>query len=324
MARQTGSIGFVEDIVGFFSQKDRDHMAFMMDLGAWDSVRDNAVGIERETREGRMPPAPDPQWTPDQVQRFSAWINEGMPKHRSSKYAAYFTELDAWTEYWDIYKPETQGRFYNGDGTTPGMLSTIFPLIEKWREYAQFESEPEGPDVLVELQARMADPVVASEFREMEELLDRLVRSHFAIDGTLDVEAFLDAFESFGRDTLPLDHDRDARVPDGDFRKEHAKYHRMDGAGLWFVWAGFLDCASLLENSAAHAKSRLLMMAAITIGCPMDFVFRERSRSRPGYRKDERTVKLLRRRALRFANSWDAAASEARDLFRIHDAGVPG
>ena len=32
------------------------------------------------------------------------------------RYMAWFHELDAWTEYWDIYHPETHGRFYFGDG----------------------------------------------------------------------------------------------------------------------------------------------------------------------------------------------------------------
>ena len=45
-----------------------------------------------------------------------------------SRYSAFFHELDAWTEYWDIYHPETCGRYYFGDGREgPGLLTRLLP-----------------------------------------------------------------------------------------------------------------------------------------------------------------------------------------------------
>jgi len=50
-----------------------------------------------------------------------------------SKYA-YFKELDAWTEYWDIYHPETGGRYYFGDGEQPGLLAAFRPTPFCYRD----------------------------------------------------------------------------------------------------------------------------------------------------------------------------------------------
>jgi hypothetical protein len=45
-----------------------------------------------------------------------------------TRYVAWFHELDAWTEYWDVYHPESRGRFYFGDGDTePGLLTQFLP-----------------------------------------------------------------------------------------------------------------------------------------------------------------------------------------------------
>ena len=40
-----------------------------------------------------------------------------------ARYCAWFHDLDAWTEYWDVYQPQSRGRFYFGDGPdAPGLL----------------------------------------------------------------------------------------------------------------------------------------------------------------------------------------------------------
>src|SRR5580698_3567986 len=45
-----------------------------------------------------------------------------------ARYAAWFHELDAWTEYWDLYHPETRGRYYFGDGEVEaGLLTPLLP-----------------------------------------------------------------------------------------------------------------------------------------------------------------------------------------------------
>ena len=45
-----------------------------------------------------------------------------------SRYAAWFHELDAWTENWDIFHPETEGRYFFGNGRDQeGLLSAFMP-----------------------------------------------------------------------------------------------------------------------------------------------------------------------------------------------------
>ena len=46
----------------------------------------------------------------------------------ASRYAAWFHDLDAWTEYWDIYHPESKGRYYFGNGRDEqGLLPAYMP-----------------------------------------------------------------------------------------------------------------------------------------------------------------------------------------------------
>src|SRR6266480_1862152 len=62
-------------------------------------------------------------------------VNRGGVRHPSpehseddQRYVAWFHELDAWTEYWDIYHPETRGHFYFGDGESElGLLTRFLP-----------------------------------------------------------------------------------------------------------------------------------------------------------------------------------------------------
>ena len=83
--------------------------------------------------------------------------------------AEFFWELDSWTEYWDIYRPETHGRYYFGDGEHPGYLSAFLPtpkrlrnpVFDSWKTMAlcsdgdadaalleRFESEARRPHVV--------------------------------------------------------------------------------------------------------------------------------------------------------------------------------
>ena len=61
---------------------------------------------------------------------------------RLARFAAYFHELDAWTEYWDLYHPETRGRYYFGHESDPGLLDLIVPrshptaIFDAWNRRA--------------------------------------------------------------------------------------------------------------------------------------------------------------------------------------------
>lgn len=54
--------------------------------------------------------------------------NSATEREALRRHAAWFHELDAWTEYWDVYHPETKGRFYFGDGAGErGLLTRFLP-----------------------------------------------------------------------------------------------------------------------------------------------------------------------------------------------------
>jgi hypothetical protein len=67
------------------------------------------------------------------------------------RYVAWFHELDAWTEYWDVYHPETRGRYYFGDGgEEPGLLTQILrisndPLLLRSGALWRWESSRPSP-----------------------------------------------------------------------------------------------------------------------------------------------------------------------------------
>lgn len=54
-----------------------------LDLAAYDAVRQSATSIAdrvQRTGFGRMPPPPDPPWTPEQRALFDTWVTEGFPR----------------------------------------------------------------------------------------------------------------------------------------------------------------------------------------------------------------------------------------------------
>jgi hypothetical protein len=71
-------LSFERDIRPLFREEDIDAMAFVFDLSSFDDVQDNAEEIHVRLQEGTMP-CDDP-WPPDQVERFRAWIDAGMPR----------------------------------------------------------------------------------------------------------------------------------------------------------------------------------------------------------------------------------------------------
>src|SRR5512140_2596335 len=79
------------------------------------------------------------------------------------RYVAWFHELDAWTEYWDVYHPETKGRFYFGDGQTEeGLLGRFLPRTTypppwtAWTRVALGAAQPE------DFRAEVRKPEVAA------------------------------------------------------------------------------------------------------------------------------------------------------------------
>src|ERR1700675_2714555 len=88
------------------------------------------------------------------------------------RYVAWFHELDGWTEYWDIYHPETRGRFYFGDGETEEGLLTRFmpreqypPVCTAWMRMALLQGTPE------KFRAEAVVPDIASAVMEVDNLV---------------------------------------------------------------------------------------------------------------------------------------------------------
>jgi hypothetical protein len=66
-------------IKSFFRQFDIDSMTDMgIDLGKYESVRDNAGEIYTRTKAGEMPC--DEPWPQDKVATFGQWVDAGKPK----------------------------------------------------------------------------------------------------------------------------------------------------------------------------------------------------------------------------------------------------
>ncbi len=69
---------FARDIRPLFTDEDVEHMVdFDIDLGSYDSVKENAEGIYERLVDGTMPPGMP--WSDEQVSAFRRWIDEGCP-----------------------------------------------------------------------------------------------------------------------------------------------------------------------------------------------------------------------------------------------------
>ena len=72
-----GAPSFESEIRPLFRPEDVDAMSFAFDLGSYDDVRTNAEDIYERLADGSMPC--DTAWPDDDVERFRAWIDAGMP-----------------------------------------------------------------------------------------------------------------------------------------------------------------------------------------------------------------------------------------------------
>jgi hypothetical protein len=79
--REVGCSSYAVDIRPKFTDEDVLHMNDMvgMDLGSYETVRDNAeLILERlQSASGPMPPPPRGPWSPEWIQCFRQWISEG-------------------------------------------------------------------------------------------------------------------------------------------------------------------------------------------------------------------------------------------------------
>lgn len=248
-----------------------------------------------------------------------------LPDNSSAehRYVAWFHELDAWTEYWDIYHPETHGRFYFGDGKTERGLLTQFlprdgcpPVFIAWTRMALLLSSANifADEVRV--------PEVASAVLEVDKLISQLFTKHFGDATHHDVQSdYLEAIFRFATDSLPSAIERDMKIAEDDPRKSTAGRHTLEGDLMWFAWALHTEAAHILVGPDEDHARRALLLSGIATGCAANFAWRGHRRTRSEYCADTRTASLLRERGILWAADFESAAKEIHTLYRIREWG---
>jgi hypothetical protein len=239
------------------------------------------------------------------------------------RYVGWFHELDAWTEYWDIYHPETRGRYYFGDGSTENGLLTRFlprdrcpPAFSAWTRMAR------GLDATTVFANEVRVPEVAAAVMEVDVLLARLFGKYFgdAADPRVRTDYLTSVFR-FATDSLPPASERNARISDADPRKPTAGRHTLDGDLMWFAWALQIEAANAIVGIDEGHVRRALLLAGVATGCAANFAWRGHRRTRAEYHPDAATASLLRDRGRQWASNFQAAAQEVHALYRIREWG---
>ena len=248
------------------------------------------------------------------------------------RYVAWFHELDAWTEYWDVYHPESRGLYYFGDGAgAPGYLSRFLPRDSRppvwtaWLNMALSAGDPGGPAATEAFVHAVRDPPVREAILEVDALLERLFAKHFGAPEVPEVRLdYLEGVFRFAIDTLPAATERYARIADDDPRKSTSGRHTLEGDLMWFAWAMHTEAAQALARPGSDRRGdarRALSLAGVNVGCAAQFAWKGHRRTRPEYRADDATARLLRERGLRWAVDFTAAAAEAHALYRFREFG---
>jgi hypothetical protein len=243
------------------------------------------------------------------------------------RYQGWFHSLDAWTEYWDIFHPESRGRYYFGDDATePGLLRQFLPRDDYPLAFMAWNAMTLGYTDREPFVAEVRRPDVAEAVMEVDGLLGRLFDDYFgdAADPVVQSD-YLEATFRFAIDTLPPARERDAKVPADDPRKKTAGRHRLEGDLMWFIWALQIEAAHAIAGShdPGYARRRL-HLTGVAVGCPADFAWRGHRRTRPEYSPSAETVALLRERSATWLNDLQAAANEIHALYRFREWGHDG
>jgi len=328
--RMIGNVGFEEDIRPLFTDGDIVCMGNHFDLSDWRSVKENSDRILSRLRRDNpllsaMPP-PD-GWPEEKKVLFASWIEDGAPKRRGDNYAAFFRDLDSYTEYHDVYGRPTEENYMQYVGRYFGRDRNL--ALNLWKEYAELSLEDaEYKDELwEEILKEINSPIIKNSILKVEELMVKLLEEHFNFDSQLDTEAILDAFTFFGKDELPEDLERYQRIvalndPE-DFRLPYARYHRMDGAVMWFNWMGHIECAHSID-SGSNAHVRQAFMSGVCLGSSMDFVFRQREKTKTKYYDVERGEKRMQRQAERNLNDFTKGIKESHELYQVFRGELAG
>ncbi|HET9095166.1 MAG TPA: hypothetical protein VFN37_00775 [Candidatus Baltobacteraceae bacterium] len=239
-----------------------------------------------------------------------------------ARYVAWFQELDAWTEYWDVYHPESKGRYYFGDGISePGLLTRLLPNQIRPAVFTAWSRMALGSGTTGAFVRELTISEVASAALEIDGFVARLFAEHFGDAGDRAVQRdYLEAIFRFATDTLPPAAERETRIDPADPRKATAGRHTLDSDIMWFAWAFELEAAHLLQRNGSQPRHALLM-AGVATGCAANFAWRGHRRTRPQYNPDAATHALLQERGLQWASNFQAAADEVHCLYRIREWG---
>jgi len=253
------------------------------------------------------------------------WEAQCSPEYAAKlkRYVRWFHELDAWTEYWDIYHPESRGHFYFGDGNEERGLLTRFlprdrrpPPFVAWTRMALSRDAASAEEFVREVNV----PEVASAVMEVDALLAQLFNKHFGDASEKGVAVdYLDAVHLFATNSLPPATERDARIPADDPRKSTAGRHTLQGDIMWFAWSLHTEAAyAIVGRDQGHAR-RTLFMAGVATGCPADFAVHGHRYTRHEYLSQKNLATYLHERGMNWANDFEAAAEEIHALYRIRE-----
>jgi hypothetical protein len=315
-----GLVGY-DDVVSLLCQMSD----FEGQQPGWQECRSRLLSADRHVLASSLT-------STDDSRLLRSWVQDECPKRRGAEYARFFWDLDSWTEYWDIYHPETHGRFYFGDGFHPGFLAAFLPsptqlrnpVFEGWKRLALDFEPGTAPELQRHFESHIRQPHVTEAVLAVDELVLSLLREHFCdATGSIDKLAYLDAMERFGKDTLPACPERYERLPEHDPRKTSSLHHTIEGDIMWFGWAAHLECANLVGPQNAEVQAlRCLMMAGVALGCSFDFAFRGRRRTRKQYlTADHQVTSRIWSAAQKCTRDFAWAAKEVRELFRIREYG---
>lgn len=242
--------------------------------------------------------------------------------HAIKRYVGWFHELDAWTEYWDIYHPESKGRYYFGDNRDEqGLLTLLLPRLTRPAIFNAWINMALYPDRSAFIKEALV-PNVSTAIIEVDELLNRLFGKYFGNPADPSVQRdYLEAIFLFATNDLPPATERDALIPASDPRKSTAGRHTLEGDIMWFAWALQMEAAfTIVQHDEQHAR-RNLLLSGVAIGCPANFAWKGHRRTRIEYTPTLETKELLIERGMKWANDFEEAQNEVHALYRIREWG---
>jgi len=332
-----GRVGFTEDILPIFRGFDCPVMRNIFDITDWESCRQRSSQIkQRVVDRGDMPPGGLPQ---QQRALVAEWVKDGALKYQGSKYSAYFLEINSYTEYFSYYNaPEnympTVMQYFDNKMENGGKT------MNAWWRWVLSKGLPEEAQERDVLDGFLANQQVRDAILRVQSLMQQLISGHFpATGGGLDFTAFYDATECFARDILPPDEDRRSRVRNSipadasaEERQQletyadcYARYHRMDSEPMWFNWAAHADLSLMNEADADDTnQTKQAQMAVAVCGSVVDFVFRQRGKTRDAYSTNPgRTLLSMRSGAKRFRDNLPALRQELYELVQLYRTPQP-